>query len=155
MSQWQDRPVPFKFQLSDWTLFSVSRRLHVRDADPFGEAPVAGPLAPPAVELAPGSQGFLIRGIPVATAIPTLSRIGDYVCYVPLQYQHNYIDLSLSFDSYQKKFSSKTRSTLHRKIRRYAQHCGGTIPWKTYRQPAEMRDFFKVARTVSSVLRVK
>lgn len=149
MSQWQDRQVPFKFQLSDWTLFSVSRRLHVRAADPFVEAPVAGPLAPPAVELALGSQGFLIRGMPVAAAIPTLSRIGDYLCYVPLQYQHNYIDLSLSFDSYQKKFSSKTRSTLHRKIRKYAQHCGGTIPWKTYRQPAEMRDFFKAARTVS------
>ncbi|MDR3454191.1 MAG: GNAT family N-acetyltransferase [Rhodoferax sp.] len=151
MSPWQDQQVPFKFQLSDWTLFSVSRRLQVRTADLFDEEPSSGPPALPIEELATGSQGFLIRGMPMGTVMPAFSRIDDYVCYVPLQYQHSYIDFSLSFESYQKKFSSKTRSTLHRKVRKYAEHCGGTIRWKTYRQPDEMRDFFQAARTVSKL----
>lgn len=151
MSQWQFREVPFKFQLSDWTLFSLPLKLQVRAADLFNEDPSSGTQTPPANELITGSQGFLIRGMPITMVMPTISRIGDYVCYVPLQYQHSYIDFSLSFENYQKKFSSKTRSTLNRKIRKYAEHCGGTIRWKTYQQPSEMREFFKAARTVSKL----
>lgn len=151
MSPWQVQQVPFKFQLSDLTLFRVSRRLQVRAANLFDEAPAAAPPVPPTEELTAGSQGFLIRGMPMATPIAGLSRVGDYICYVPLQYQHRYIDFSPSFESYQKKFSSKTRSTLHRKVRKYAEHCGGTIRWKTYRRPDEMRDFFQAARTVSKL----
>lgn len=149
MTEWLDREVPFKFQLSDRTLFSVSRRLHVRAADLFDEEPDSSPPTLPTKDLATGVQGFLIRGMPIAEVTPTVSRVGEYICYVPLQYQHRYIDLSLSFESYQKKFSSKTRSTLHRKVRKYAEHCGGVIPWKTYQQSDEMRDFVKAARTVS------
>jgi hypothetical protein len=35
------------------------------------------------------------------------------------EYQHSYIDFSLPFESYQRKFSSKTRST-QSKVRKYA-----------------------------------
>jgi hypothetical protein len=54
-------------------------------------------------------------------------------------------------EKYQKKFSSKTRSTINRKIRKYAEHCGGNIVWKTYQRPDEMREFFGLARLVSKV----
>lgn len=149
MNRWQFRLVPFNFQLSDWTLFSVSLPLQVRVERPFDAAPTIQAQIPPTNELMEGSQGFLIRGLPIAAKIPPISRTGDYLCYVPLQYQHCYIDLGLSFESYQKKFSSKTRSTINRKIRKYSEHCGGTIPWKTYKMPDEIRDFFRLARTVS------
>ena len=151
MNHWQYRPVPFKFQLSDWTLFSMSLRLQVRAASLFNETQPVEALTPPTAELIKGSQGFLIRGLPTTKVLPSISRTGDYLCYVPLQYQHCYIDFSLSFANYQKKFSSKTRSTLTRKIRKYAEHCGGTIPWKTYQRPDEMRDFFRAARAVSKL----
>jgi len=149
MNRWQCRPVPFKFQLGDWTLFSVSIPLQVRAVRVVDQMPPVTAPTPPTDELMPGSQGFLIRGLPIAAPLPVVSRVGDYFCYVPLQYQHCYIDLGQSFESYQKKFSSKTRSTINRKIRKYAEHCGGTIPWKTYKAPGEMRDFFRHARTVS------
>jgi len=151
MSRWEYRSVPFKYQLSDWTLFSVSLQLQVRMERPFDETPPMTALAPPTDELTEGSQGFLVRGQPIASMLPAISRSGDYLCYVPLQYQHCYIDFSLSFESYQKKFSSKTRSTLNRKVRKYEEHCGGSISWQTYRQPGEMRDFFQLARTVSKL----
>lgn len=149
MTRWQLRPVPFKFQLSDWTLFNVSLPLQVRAVPLIESAPVVTEPAPPVDELMLGSQGFLIRGQPIASELPVISRSGDYLCYVPLQYQHSYIDLGISFESYQKKFLSKTRSTIKRKIRKYTEHCGGSIPWKTYKTPDEMRDFFRHARTVS------
>lgn len=149
MTHWQFRPVPFKFQLSDWTLFSVSIPLQVRSEQLINQTPPVEEPKPPIDELMDGSQGFLIRGLPIAGMLPSISRTGDYLCYAPLQYQHCYIDLGLSFESYQQKFSSKTRSTIKRKIKKYAEHCGGTIPWKTYKEPGEMRDFFRLARTVS------
>ena len=151
MSDWECRPVPFKYRLSDWTLFAVSLRLQVRMANLFDETPPVTAPVLPADELMEGSQGFLIRGLRIASELPTLSRTGPFLTYVPLQYQHCYIDLSQSFESYGKSFSSKTRSTIHRKLRKYADHCGGSIPWKTFKAPGEMRDFFRLARVVSKL----
>ncbi len=151
MNLWQSRSVPFKFQISDWTLFSASLPLQVRVEKPFNETPSSENPTPPANELLEGSQGFLIRSLPTAGTLPVISQVGDYLRYVPLQYQHCYIDLSLSFDNYQKKFSSKTRSTLHRKLKKYTEHCGGNIVWKTYKYPEEMREFFRLARDVSKL----
>lgn len=151
MSCWQFRTVAFKFQLSDWTLFSASVPLQVRAVRILDQELSVSAPTPPSDELMPGSQGFLIRGLPVGAPLPVIGRAGNFLCYVPLQYQHCYIDLGQSFESYQKKFSSKTRSTLNRKIRKFAEHCGGTISWKTYKAPDEMREFFRHARTVSKL----
>lgn len=151
MSRWQYRPVPFKFQLSDWTLFSASLPLQVRAEKLLDVTPPMLAPSPPIHELVAGSQGFLIRGQPIAAKLPVISRVESYLCYVPLQYQHCYIDLHLSFESYRNKFSSKTRSTLNRKLKKYAEHCGGIIPWKTYRMSGEMREFFQLAGAVSKL----
>jgi len=151
MSHWRFRNVPFKYQISDWTILSVPLSLQVRSVALGDETPQHGTPAPPVTELMEGSQGFLIRNLPVSAALPSLSRARDYLCYVPLQFEHCYIDLSLSFEKYQKKFSSKTRSTINRKIKKYAEHCGGNIVWKTYKRPDEMREFFRLARMVSKL----
>jgi len=57
------------------------------------------------------------------------------------QLPHCFIDLGRSFAEYEAKFSSKTRSTIRRKIKKYAEYCGGRIPWKTYGPPTEMNEF--------------
>src|SRR3712207_3312491 len=113
--RWKVRSVPLRFQISDWTLFSISLPMQVRVESVFDEAPPVDVSKPLVDRLVEGSQGFVIHGLPVANELPRISRIGDYLRYVPLQYQHCYIDLSLSFETYQKKFSSKTRSTINRK----------------------------------------
>jgi CelD/BcsL family acetyltransferase involved in cellulose biosynthesis len=149
MTQWHTRSVPFKFQLSDWTLCSVSIYLQVRSEQLIEQTPPVEEPRPPIDDLMEGSQGFLIRGLPIARELPPLSRLGDYLRYIPIQYRHCYIDLGLSFESYQQKFSSKTRSTIKRKIKKYSEHCGGTILWKTYQEPSRMQEFFRLARAVS------
>lgn len=151
MSSWQIRDVPFKFQLSDWTLLQASIPMQLRS---IGLAEAGNPAAiaiPGKDQLAPGSQGFAMRRMPVDEALPRLARSGPFLRYVPLQYPHCYIDLSTSFEDYQKKFSSKTRSTINRKIRKYTEHCGGTLKWHSYRSPDEVPAFFQLARAVSKL----
>ena len=149
MTMWESKQVPFKFQLSDWTLFSVACQMQVRAVKLTDNTPAAQRLTPPTDSLSSDSQGFFIHALRIATKQPMVSTCGDYLCYTQLQYPHCFIDLNLSFDDYQKKFSSKTRSTINRKVRRYAEHCGGSIPWREYKAPSHMHEFFQHARAVS------
>ena len=138
-----------RFQLGDWTLFSVPLRLQEQSVHPLRDLP------PPFVDDGPpatppqGTEGYLFRCVPIACELPRISAIGGFLRYVPLQYQHGYIDLRTSFAVYQKRFSAKSRSTITRKVRRYADHCGGTVLWRTFKQPDEMREFFRLARLIS------
>lgn len=150
MTIWEYRQVPLKFQLSDWTLFSITYPMQVRAVKLIDRTPPAERLLPPTDPLTADSQGFSVRALRIATDQPTVSTSGDYLCYTQLQYRHCFIDLELSFEDYQKKFSSKTRSTINRKLKKYAEHCGGSISWKVYKAPAEMREFFQLAREVST-----
>lgn len=149
MSSWQLNRVPLKFQLGDLTLFSVALSMQTRSDRLSDETQAVESPDRPGDPLERGSQGFMIRALPVAGDLPALRAIDGFLRYVPLQYGHCYIDLRTSFDEYQKKFSSKTRATIKRKLRKYAEHCGGQIDWKTYASPDEMRDFYRLAREVS------
>ena len=143
------RPVPFKFQLGDLTLFSLSIKLQMRANRLIDQnSPMDSPM-PPNEKLMGDCQGFAIRGLPISKKISIISRTNNYLRYVPLQYQHSYIDLGKSFEEYKEKFSAKTRSTINRKVKKYAEHCSGSIIFKTYKTPGDMQEFFKYARMVS------
>lgn len=148
-SSWQLRDVKFKFQVSDLTLFSIAVPLQVRAERLCDDTKPESTPVPPAGELAGNSQGFVIRGLPLTERLPKLSKAGDYLCYAQQQYDHYYIDLSTSFEQYQAKFSSKTRSTIMRKIRKFAEQDNGVINWKTYKTPDEVNQFFDLAVALS------
>jgi hypothetical protein len=143
------RDYTLKYQLSDWTVFTARlplQMLSVKVAERL--IPVKEPV-PPADTLAAGSQGYLVRALPVAEALSPIVVAGDYLRYVQLQYRHCVIDFRSSFEDYQKKFSSKTKSTINRKVRKYAEHSGGALFWKTYRTVEELREFLPLARAVA------
>lgn len=148
MSYWEVKPVTLKFQLSDKTLFSAELPLSTRSEDPLVTVPCSN-LIPPEEDPLPGSHGFLIRNLPIESTHAVLTSVGTYLRYIPLQYQHCFIDLSTSFEQYERKFSSKTKSTLRRKVRKFAENSGGRIVWKTYRSPDQLEEFFHHARSVS------
>lgn len=147
---WACRNVQIRFQLSDMTLFTRNIRLQVREADAASGNPPEQDPCVPADPPAPGAEGFLIRSLPVAAPLPVLSRMGPFFRYVPAQFARRFIDMRQSFDDYKKQFSSKTRSTLQRKVRKFAEHSGGAIDWRVYRRPDEMEEFFILAREVSA-----
>lgn len=141
--------MPIKLQLGDRTLLASKLWLQVREVGLDDETlPVAEPI-PPADSLQANSQGFLIRSLRIVDKQPMLRTQHDYLCYVSSQHQRYYIDMRQSFAEYKNKFSSKTRSTLNRKVKKYAEHCGGNISWKIYKSAGEMPEFFRFARAVS------
>ncbi|WP_210395936.1 GNAT family N-acetyltransferase [Motiliproteus sediminis] len=151
MNSWRLQPVSFKFQISDYCFWKANLLMQVTQKKLGDAEEQQFESLLPSEGLAFSSQGFLIRSLPVSKARPKLSRLGDYYCYIPLTYQHCYIDLSTGFENYQQKFSSKTRSSLRRKLKKYAKHSGGDICWKSYHKPDEINDFFKHARQVSEL----
>jgi Acetyltransferase (GNAT) domain len=146
---WNCQQIPIKIQLGDKTLFAPTLWLQVREVGLDDEDPPVPELLPPADPLQVGSQGFLIRSLRITGKQPVLKKQGNYLCYISSRYLRYYIDMRMSFAEYKAKFSSKTRSTLNRKIRKYTDYCGGEISWKVYKDVGEMPEFFRLARAVS------
>ena len=96
-------------------------------------------------------DGHLVRSCPLDKPLPRLSFFNGYVRYVPTQYRRHYIDLSIGWESYQSQFSSKSRQTLRRKIRKFAEASNGRIDWRCYTRPEDLTEFYALAREVSKV----
>jgi len=151
------REVPFRFQLSDLTLLSVKRRLVVR-AFGVDDAELADrPLLAPAEELPSDADGFLLRSLPLRGEERSVFRVSGqhpgvsrFLCYVLQCFPRYYIDMRQSFEDYKQKFSGKTRSTLARKVRKLAEHCGGHVHWQAFRHVDELDAFIRLAREVSA-----
>lgn len=147
---WTTQDVPLQFGLADWSYLTVRRRLEVAELPLSFDAGADALPAPPGPALPPGSQGFLLRRARLGGAPSEPVAVGGgFVRYVLRQYRHCYIDLSRSFEEYQAKFSSRTRATLRRKVRRFAEQAGGGMAWRRYAAPHEMEAFFEQARAVS------
>jgi hypothetical protein len=151
MEVWERRRVTLKFKLGERTLFTHGVWLQVRDT-PLHQDSHAAPArpAPPDAALPDDCAGFLIRSLPVLGEQPKWHATERYISYIPLQYERYYIDLRQSFHAYKGKFSAKSRSTLNRKVRKVAEQSGGAVRWRSYRAAGEMREFHRLARSVSA-----
>lgn len=148
---WHYHQVPLKLKLGDKTLLTYKLWLQVREVGLDDDTPPIIKPIPPSDSLYSNSQGFLVRSMRVVDEQPVLQRQQDYISYIPSQYLRYYIDMQQSFAEYKNKFSSKTLSTLNRKIKKYTKYCDGRISWKIYKSVEEMPEFFKCARTVSKI----
>ena len=114
------------------------------------ESPLdVGDTPEPPVEL-DGTAGYVVWSQPLIRKLPVLSPRRGAIVYAPLQYRRFSIQLSGNFEQYMARFSSKTRSGLRRKLRKFAEASGGSIKWQEYRSPAQISLFFPLARKVSS-----
>ena len=142
--------VTLSFQLSDLTLARVAVPVDVVLVGALSDAqPVADPQ-PPAAAPSAGAWGFMLRDMPVAAALPRLQRSGGFLRYVTHQYGHSYIDMEGDFDAYRQKFSSKTRSTITRKLKKFSEHTGAPLRWTSHRTPDELAQFFPLALALSA-----
>jgi Acetyltransferase (GNAT) domain len=144
---WERGSVPFKFQLSDLVLASASLSLYRRSAT-LDEEPLGIDDLPPPPRL-DDAAGYVVWSQPIAQMRPALSLRREAVVYTPRQYHRYSAELSGDFEQYMSHFSSKTRSTLKRKLRRFAEASGGLVDWKQYRTAAQIAEFFPLAHLVS------
>jgi hypothetical protein len=149
MNSWVEKPLQLKFLLGEIHLSSVTLPALVLNVH-FSRLPDdPAELALPFEKFSAHLEAILIRSHPVQRAFPRLSLLPPAIRYIPDQYRRYYIDLQGSFQDYLKGFSAKSRSTLVRKVRKFAELSGGQLSWREYRNPADMAIFYRLAREVS------
>ncbi|MGQ0558017.1 MAG: GNAT family N-acetyltransferase [Sphingosinicella sp.] len=129
------------------TLVTLRRRL-VRlrlslDAALGGTAPALPPLGA-------GEQGWLVTGLPQAMAEALRARNRDHLACVRQAYRRHFARLDIGFDAYWQFFSPRSRSSLKRKQRRFAELAGGAIDVRAYRTVEEIERFHALARPLSA-----
>lgn len=137
-----------KFLLGEFSLFSVD--LHFLEYDRHFLEIDRGIEE---VELPrdddPRISGIYFSSFPIQHPLPLLSFSRGRLRYCPFQYTRHYIPGQGSFQDYLDQFSSKSRSTLRRKVRKYDTFCGTEDNWKEFRSQEEMKEFHRLAREVS------
>lgn len=142
------RPVPLRFFLGEYCIGQVARPLAVM---PFAfDAAELGAGDWPAADCPGGAHGFYHPSARIAEDLPVVARDGRFIRYIPARFRRHYIDLGGSMDDYLATFSGKTRNTLRRKVRKFAELGGGTIDWRTYASHDEMAEFYRLAREISA-----
>jgi hypothetical protein len=149
MSDWVRQRVPFRFRIGEMTLFPVHRTLLMYNATQEALEQQFADIEPSTGSDFAGLDGFLVRSQPVRAQLPRVSRRGGSIRYVPREYERYYIDLRGGFEEYLAKFSSKSRSNLRKKVRRFADESGGQVDWRIYRTEEEIEEFHRLARRVS------
>lgn len=139
-------PLPLRFQIGARTLFTVRRRL-VRMGlsleQAMGEQPVTLP------PLDSDAHGFLVTSLPARQEQPIARQGGGMIALTRQRYARRYADLTGSFEDYLEIFSSKSRSTLRRKVRKFADLSGGELDLRRYQTATEMAEFYREARALS------
>jgi CelD/BcsL family acetyltransferase involved in cellulose biosynthesis len=127
-----------------WTLNRRLVRLPLRLEDALAAAP---PRLPP---LQDEADGYLVSSLP-AKMLGEVAAGSGLRAFVRQRYHRSYAELGGSFDAYLAGFSAKSRSTLRRKVRKFAERSGGAIDLRLYSTPSEMVQFHRYARAVSQL----
>lgn len=138
-----------KFLLGEMVLGSWRPRLLVADPLHFGvsdwpDAPELMQAALPA-----GADGFLCRKVNVQRFAPGIGRYGQFICYVQYHDVLHYVEIAGSFDDYLKRFSTKSRPKLARKVRHFLARDPQRNSCETYTTPDEMARFQREAAAIS------
>jgi CelD/BcsL family acetyltransferase involved in cellulose biosynthesis len=140
-------PYPLRFQIGARTVLTAQRRL-VRVAlsleDALAEAP---PALPP---LDARAHGYVVNSLPETLMPAVIARANGLRPFVRQSYVRRYADLSAGYDAYLAGFSAKSRSTLLRKSRKFAERSGGVLDVRAFCTPDEVARFHGLARQVSS-----
>lgn len=141
--------VSLKLRFGELTLGALKRRMVLRPTNPFGGAADQVVLDSTLDNIPDGAHGALIPSLRVVSRLPKLSFHRSWIRYVPRQYDRHYADLSTTYEAYLGRFSSKSRSSLRRKARKFEERSGGSICWKCYKTADELGEFYRLARDIS------
>jgi CelD/BcsL family acetyltransferase involved in cellulose biosynthesis len=147
--RWQKTTYRLSYRIGELTLLSrdfpaLALKNH------FLELPFRPGEPEPPPDLAQGRiRAAVVLSHPVDSLLPRFYSSARLLRYVPSQYSHFYTALTGTFEHYLAKFSTKTRNTLRRKVRRFLDHGEGS-GIREYKRPEEMEEFLALARTISA-----
>jgi CelD/BcsL family acetyltransferase involved in cellulose biosynthesis len=88
--------------------------------------------------------------MPAAAQAELQRRRPELKALVRQRYGRSYASLGGSYDDYLAQFSSKSRSTLKRKVRKATELSGGRLDLRSYSRPDDVELFHGLAREVSA-----
>lgn len=139
-----------KYEIGYYTLWAPRLAVLVEECDiEPGAAGLAPPPGPAALPM--GAAGLLRRSEPCPPDQPSVAWQNGLVRYAISRFERRFIDLRGDFESYLEQFSGKTRATLKRKLRKFAELSHGRIDWRQYRTPSELMAFHRDARAISQL----
>jgi hypothetical protein len=146
---WRSKRIALRYSLSYLKLFEVGFRA-LEDPRPFDPAATARRDVDAPVSTIPSECDVVVCRHQVLQApIPVIARLPHMVRYAPRQLHHYVTDLTGPPEHAFQGMSSKTRSTVLRKVRNFEKFCSGTITWRTYKTPQEMQDYHRLARQLA------
>lgn len=146
---WKPKVIGFRYSLSYVKLFEIKFKA-LEDPRPFNpDRQPVDEVDVPVLEVPAGRDVVTIRHQPLVTEIPVIKRLPGMLRYAPRQLLHFYTDLRRRPDGVFGAMSSKTRSTVVRKVRNYEKFCEGDIRWRMYKTPDEMLVYHQQAREIA------
>lgn len=146
---WAENILKLKFQLGEITLFSWSFTALFLDKH-FTEIPDDPMMPLPPFERFSGAlEVIAMSSHPVKCNMPKLIILPNAIRYIPSQYNRYWVELTGEFDTYLQKFSSKSRNTLTRKLKKFSKFSEGDTVWREFINPSEFREFHSLALKIS------
>ena len=147
---WRAVPFALSYRVGEVTVFRKRLRALALQAHFFTLPDDPGVPPPPVERFKSDVDVIVTRSHPVREELPTVAVVDGVLRYVTARYSRFHTDLSGSFDEYLARFSSKSRSTLRRKVRKLVEHADG-VTMRTYARPEEMSEFLQRAGSVSAL----
>lgn len=142
---WVDKNLQLRFCLSDIRLFTMSfPGLAQRCATDTRSSPPIGRGCFPA-----GVDVISMHDCPIAAPMPRLQFGDGFLRYTINQCFQYSIDMRGTFQDYLATLSSKTRSTLKRKVKKFAEANDGVLDCRVYATAEQVPEFHRLARAVA------
>jgi CelD/BcsL family acetyltransferase involved in cellulose biosynthesis len=148
---WRAVTVSLAYRLGEIRLFSrtfsgAADARHFTTIEPYAALPN------PDAELSHSPHFVLYPTYPVTFVPDPVQSSPSWLAYTPYTFRNYYVNIRRvgSFDEYLKTFSPKSRSTLRRKLKKFAAASGGAVHWREFARPEEIDEFAALAGAVSS-----
>jgi hypothetical protein len=149
--QWVLKPIELKFYIGEFTIFSITFPFLVLNVHPTKLKIDPDKPQIPFEEFSHKAEGAMIYSFPIEKNYPRFNFLPKLIRYVPKQYHRYYVDFSKTkgFDDYLNNFSSKSRATLKRKIKKFSESSKGNILIREFHKQQDMEEFYNLARKLS------
>ncbi|MCL2767252.1 MAG: GNAT family N-acetyltransferase [Synergistaceae bacterium] len=145
------KQIPLRFMLGEKPLFTVRFQMLALKSSLDEIVEQKNELYISAQTLPVEVDGAIARSHPISDGKqPRLCYVEGCLRYARSIYDRYYIDLSGSFEDYCRKFSSKTRSSLSRKVRKFRDASDGVLDFREYHTPQQLEEFYPIARRLSA-----
>lgn len=144
-------------RIGELTVLSFRKRLRItyfeaHDILTPGHRSMEEELRAAASEDLGSASGVFLWSIPTQGDPPPITWRRRRIVYIPRRYNRYFVTLKgRSFDDYLNDFSSKSRSTLRRKVRKFQEAAGGTIDFREFGTPDDIDRFYRDAGQISRV----